>query len=129
MHSRMSWLGRASRQVEINGRLASCRTVQEVETVFAKSAHGGHFNLVNCVTALHRLAHVTPKGSSSANHRGRRKLDASLAVRLHDRLIFALTAEVQRRRASAQWTVTETLPPEFTDMCGWFLFLRKVPLV
>ncbi|CAK9082795.1 unnamed protein product [Durusdinium trenchii] len=53
-----SWLGgAATRHVELNRRLSRCKSLQELQQV----VHGanGALSLVNMVTALHRLAHVT----------------------------------------------------------------------
>lgn len=78
----MSWLGAATRHVEINRRLSSCKNFQELQQVIDSA--DGSLSLVNMVTAMHRLAKVAT-GHKRESRALSQQLQKKLSQRLKDR--------------------------------------------
>ncbi|CAJ1455516.1 unnamed protein product [Effrenium voratum] len=85
-------------KVDLNRQLAKCQNAKELQQVI--HAAGGALSLVNLVTALHRLAHLSPPGA-----RPRKILD--LSSELHFKLCQALATSREREQVSIRtWSNT-----------------------
>lgn len=92
----MSWLGAATRHVEINRRLSSCKNFQELQQVIDSA--DGSLSLVNMVTAMHRLAKVAT---------GHKRESRALSQQLQKKLSQALALEGSRKQVAIRtWSNT-----------------------